>query len=262
MNIDLTGKEAVVCGSTQGIGWAVASELAQLGAKITLLARNEKSLQQAVARLPNTAGQEHNYLVADFADPSTVSTAISQYMSTGGAPTILVNNTGGPTPGPIIEEEYTKFENTLSAHLHCNHILAQALVPIMKKDGYGRIINIISTSVYMPIPGLGVSNTTRGAVASWAKTLSIELGQHGITVNNVLPGLTDTARLQSLIDSKSTEGGVSREDVVKSLVSTIPANRFGEAQEVGAVAAFLATPVAAYVNGVSIPVDGGKTGCI
>ncbi|SMD32648.1 3-oxoacyl-[acyl-carrier protein] reductase [Reichenbachiella faecimaris] len=262
MNLNLEGKSALVCGSTQGIGKAIAEELAHLGASVTLVARNISKLQEVKARLSTAHKQVHQYLQADFSNPAELKSKIEEYLKENASPEILVNNTGGPAGGQIIDEPYAKFMDTMTAHLECNHLLAQALVPGMKEKAFGRIINIISTSVYVPIPGLGVSNTVRGAVASWAKTLSLELGQFGITVNNVLPGFTDTVRLEGIVKSKAEKTGKTEEEVITAMKMETPARRFGRAEEAAAAAAFLASPAAAYVNGVSIPVDGGRTGCI
>jgi len=262
MNLSLENKRAVVCGSTQGIGKAIAVELALLGASITLIARNESALVEVVAELNSNSDQQHDFLVADFSNPKDLKAKIDGYLTTGQTIDILVNNTGGPAGGPIIDADYEQFTNTMTAHLQCNHILAQALVPGMKAKGFGRIINIISTSVKQPIPGLGVSNTVRGAVASWSKTLSLELGEFGITVNNVLPGFTNTARLDYIINNKAEKSGKSKSEIVAAMTPQTPAKRFGEPEEIAAMAAFLATPSAAYVNGVSIPVDGGRTGSL
>ncbi len=262
MNLDLTGKTAIVCGSTQGIGNASAVEIAELGATVVLMARNETALNQAVQNLPGRAGQTHSYLVADFSDPSQVERAIGAWVADGNVAEILVNNTGGPPAAPAIDSTIDEFRIAFNNHLVCNHILAQALVPGMKGRGYGRIINIISTSVKTPIPGLGVSNTTRGAVASWAKTLAGELAPFGITVNNMLPGMTWTGRLESLIGGRAEKAKVSPDEIADKMKAEIPAGRFGDPGELGAVVAFLATPAAAYVNGVNIPVDGGRTPCL
>ena len=188
MNLDLSGKKAIVCGSTQGLGLASAQEIALLGAEVMLVARNEDRLKAAVQTLDIARQQKHGYLVADFSDPQNVQNAIGSYLSSGKTAHILVNNTGGPAGGMAINAKTEEFIAAFSSHLICNQILVQALVPGMKEAGYGRIINIISTSVKMPLPNLGVSNTIRGAVASWAKTMANELGQFNITVNNVLPG--------------------------------------------------------------------------
>lgn len=261
MNLSLQHKTALVCGSTQGIGLATARELALLGANCILLARNEAALQEAVSSLDGSQGQHHRYAVADFSDPGTVVAAIQPFV-TDGPIHILVNNTGGPAAGAIVDAQAYAFENAFRQHIVVNHLLTQALLPGMKAAGYGRIINIISTSVRIPLPNLGVSNTIRAATASWAKTMANELGQYGITVNNVLPGFTDTARLQSLIAHTATKEGRSEEEVRAAMRESVPARRFGDAAETGAVAAFLATPAAAYVNGTSIPVDGGRTGTV
>jgi 3-oxoacyl-[acyl-carrier protein] reductase len=262
MNLNLEGKSAIVCGSTQGIGKAIAEELAQMGASITLVARNETKLQEVKKELSTEFNQTHRYIQADFSSPKILESKIKEYLREFRSPEILINNAGGPPGGQIINEPYTKFMDTMTMHLQCNHLLAQVLTPGMKEAGFGRIINIISTSVYIPIPGLGVSNTVRGAVASWAKTLSIELGQFGITVNNVLPGFTNTARLEGIINNKANKTGKDIETVMADMKLETPARRFGEATETAAAAAFLASPAASYINGVSIPVDGGRTGCI
>jgi len=262
MNLDLKNKRAMVCGSTQGIGRAVAVELAALGASVTLVARNEDELKKAAEALDQAAGQQHDYVVADFSNPDEVSLQIQAYVQAQDAVHILVNNTGGPPGGPILEAAPEEFLKAFNMHLINNHQLVQAVVPLMKKAGYGRIINIISTSVKEPIAGLGVSNTTRGAVASWAKTMANELGQFGITVNNVLPGSTKTSRIYSLVESRAEKSGRSKAAVQQEMEAAIPARRFAEPEEVAAAAAFLATPAAAYINGVSLAVDGGRTGSI
>lgn len=263
MNISLADHHALVCGSTQGIGKAAAIELATLGATVTLLARNEETLKTVLVELPTPDNQAHSYLLGDFSKPEQVKTTVSDHLKAGNpAFTILINNTGGPPGGPITEASVEEFFSAYTMHLACNHLLAQAVLPGMKAAGYGRIVNVISTSVRIPLNGLGVSNTTRGAVASWAKTLSNEIGQFGITVNNVLPGFTNTARLDQIIDGRAAKAGVSRDVIINNFKATVPAQRFAEPAETGSVIAFLCTPAAGYVNGTSIPVDGGRTGSI
>lgn len=258
MNLDLIGKHAVVCGSTRGIGKATALELAALGASVTLLARNEERLKNVLATLPVREGQQHHYRIADFTFPDQVESVISQLAETTTAH-ILINNTGGPPGGDAIDADPEDFLRAFEAHLICNQVLTRALVPGMKKDGYGRIINIISTSVKAPIRGLGVSNTIRGAVANWAKTLSLELGPYGITVNNVLPGSTDTDRLEEVMRINAEKSGKAFEEVREATIREIPAGRLARPDEVASAAAFLATPAAAYINGINLPVDGGRT---
>lgn len=261
MNLSLEGKKAIVCGSTQGIGLAIAEELALLGASCTLLARNEEGLKEAVQKLDTQLRQQHGYLVADFSRPDELKKIIDVY-ATKNTVHILINNTGGPAAGPITEAIEEAFLNTFNQHLICNHILTKAVIPSMKKEGYGRIVNIISTSVKIPLKNLGVSNTIRGAVASWAKTMANELGQFNITVNNVLPGFTSTQRLSTLMDNIAKKGNTVVDIVEKNMVEEVPMKRFADASEIAAVAAFLASPAASYINGVSIPVDGGRTGSI
>ncbi len=261
MNIDLTGKQAVVCGSTQGIGKASAIELASLGASITLMARDEQKLKAVLKELSVNAGQQHDYLIADFSKVEDVKQAISKHVQSNKVH-ILVNNTGGPPGGLAIDANAEEFLNAFSAHLLCNQLLVQAVVPSMKAEKFGRIINIISTSVKIPLKGLGVSNTVRGAVASWAKTLSVELAPFGITVNNVLPGATMTGRLEALVKSKANKLGKPYKEVMDEMIAEIPAGRVGDAHEVAAAVGFLASPAAAYINGINLPVDGGRTGTL
>ncbi|MFM7725383.1 MAG: SDR family oxidoreductase [Flavobacteriales bacterium] len=261
MNLDLTGKTAVVCGSTQGIGRAAAQELASLGARIILVARDEGKLKTTLHELPSSAGQKHGYLLADFAHPQTVEDSIAAFVKNDSAH-ILVNNTGGPNPGPAIEASIDAFRQAFNAHLICNQLLVQALVPGMKEAGYGRIINVISTSVKQPLPNLGVSNTIRGAVASWSKTLAMELGRFNITVNNVLPGATQTGRLEQIIQNKASKAGVDASSIAHEMAEEVPMKRLAEPQEIANAIAFLASPAASYINGINVPVDGGRTLCL
>ena len=256
MNLDLKNKNAIVCGSTQGIGEASAIELAKLGANITLIARNESKLLNVLNELDKSQGQVHSFLCIDFSDSKKLKEEVNLLE---GSYHILVNNTGGPAGGPITEANTDSFENAFRMHLVNNQILVQKVVENMKEEGYGRIVNIISTSVKAPIPGLGVSNTIRAAVANWSKTLSIELGAYGITVNNVLPGFTNTNRLKSLIATKAEVQGKSEEEISNEMKSGVPAARFGTANEVANAVVFLCTPAASYINGINVPVDGGRT---
>ena len=258
MDLNLEGKRAVVCGSTQGIGKASAIELALLGASVTLIARNEEKLKAVIRELSTKGDQEHNYLVADFNFPDGLKKTAEDFATSEGVH-ILVNNTGGPPAGLAIDAPLEEYVKAFESHLLCNHILAQTFVPGMKKEKFGRIINIISTSVKTPIKGLGVSNTIRGAVANWSKTLSIELAPYGITVNNVLPGATMTQRLESVLQEKAEKSGKTFEELKKEMMAEIPAGRISEPREVAAAVAFLAAPAAGYINGINVPVDGGRT---
>ena len=261
MDLDLSGKTALVCGSTQGLGYASALELAMMGCSIVLMARNEQKLQDALLTLDISRGQQHQYLMADFADTDQVKQAIDNFVLRHTIH-ILVNNTGGPAGGAVFTAKAEEFMTAFNSHLVNNHQLAQAVVPGMKAAGFGRIVNIISTSVKMPIPGLGVSNTIRAAVASWAKTLATELASFGITVNNVLPGFTKTARADYVIATRAKNSAMSEEEVLKTLVAEIPAGRIGQPGELGSAVAFLCSPAAGYINGINLPVDGGRLGCL
>jgi len=261
MDLSLTGKRALVCGSTQGIGKASAIELASLGANITLIARDKAKLKEVLKELPKEKGQIHNSLVADFSFPERLQATLEKHLANE-AVHILVNNTGGPAAGPVFSASLDEFTKAFANHLLCNQVLVQALVPGMRKAKYGRIINIISTSVKIPIRGLGVSNTIRGAVANWSKTLATELGPYGITVNNVLPGAAMTGRLESIIRDRATKQKKSKEQVIEEMISEIPTGRIASPLEVAAAVAFLATPAAGYINGINVPVDGGRTGSL
>jgi 3-oxoacyl-[acyl-carrier protein] reductase len=254
----LDGKHALVCGSTQGIGRACAEALARQGANVTLMARHAEALQMVCDQLEAGSQQTHRTLQADFSDHEVVARAAEKHVAEHGPVHILINNTGGPAAGLVIDAEAEALAAAFTQHVLSFQMLAQHVAVGMREAGYGRIINIISTSVVQPIRGLGVSNTIRGAVANWGRTLAVELGPFGITVNNLLPGYTDTARLRSLIEGRARRASVPAEQIERGMVETVPAGRFGSPEEIGAVAAFLASPAAAYVNGVNLPVDGGR----
>lgn len=255
----LNGRRAWVGGGSRGIGRACAERLASLGASVTVTGRDRAALDAALEALQGIhPSGEHTALQLDHADADAVRTAVAA--SVTHAPIhILVNNSGGPPGGPILDADPEAFVTWFSRHLVCNQILTQAVLPGMRAAGYGRIINIISTSVKQPIPGLGVSNTVRGAVASWAKTIAGEVAADGITVNNVLPGATATDRLHSLAESKARATGRSVHEIEDEMKNRIPAHRFAEPEEIAAAVGFLATPDAAYITGINLPVDGGRT---
>ncbi len=258
MIIDLQGKTAVVCGSTAGIGKAIAMQLAESGAQVILLARNAEKLQQVLQQLPYQENK-HAAFSADFSDNTSVLTAAVKIAAEFEVH-ILVNNTGGPPAGPAHSAEAEEFITAFHGHLINNHNLMQTFLPTMKQTGFGRIINVISTSVKLPLPNLGVSNTIRGAVGNWAKTLANELGSFGITVNNILPGATETERLGNIISGKSSKTGTPQEVITEEMLSEIPAGRFGKPEEVAYAACFLASNKASYINGTNVVVDGGRTG--
>ena len=257
MNLNLNNKYALVCGSTQGIGKATAIALANEGVNVTLAARNEDKLKQVLTKLPSTGN--HNYIVADFSNPNALKEKVATFINNNHGFHILINNTGGPRSGAILEATLEQFENAFTQHLKCNHVLAQTTIPFMKKEGYGRIINVISTSVKEPIPGLGVSNTIRNAVGNWSKTLSFEVGAFGITVNNVLPGFTETERLNEIIKVKAEKEDTSIKQMTEIMKSYSPAKRFAKPEETANAITFLASEAASYINGINLPVDGGRT---
>jgi len=258
MNINLEGKNAFVGGSSQGIGKATAISLAELGARVTLISRSEDKLKAALKDLPTPKNQQHDYRVIDFSDSATVQFNIEELVKDR-AVHILINNTGGPPSGLIHQADIEAFVQAFHNHIICNQILTKTVLEGMKTAGYGRIINVISTSVKEPIPGLGVSNTTRGAVANWAKTMATELAPFGITVNNLLPGFTETGRLHEIVKSKAEKANTSIEDMTETMKSYVPMRRFGQPKEIADVIAFLASPAASYITGTNITVDGGRT---
>jgi 3-oxoacyl-[acyl-carrier protein] reductase len=259
MDLNLSGKHALVCGASEGIGRAAAWALAEQGANVTVLARREPVLSELVAALSRThPGQTHAFLIADLSDRAGLKRVLDDHVALGPVH-ILINNTAGPPGGPAHAATPENYLGVFEQHLIANQTLLQAVLPGMKAAGWGRIVNVISTSVKEPIANLGVSNTIRGAVASWAKTLASELGPFGITVNNVLPGYTRTQRLEQILKERSAATGKSTADIAQAMIGTVPAGRFAEAGEIAAAIAFLASPAAGYINGVNLPVDGGRT---
>jgi 3-oxoacyl-[acyl-carrier protein] reductase len=258
MDLDLSGRHALVGGGSQGIGLAAALELAAMGADVTLIGRDEERLHAGLERMANLNDRsQFHSLVADYTNRPALERIVGDWLAQRPAQ-ILINNTGGPPPGALTAASEAAFLDTFGQHLLCNQLLTRLCLPGMRSAGYGRVVNVISTSVREPIKGLGVSNTIRGAVASWAKTLSMELAPEGFTVNNVLPGFTRTARLEGLIAGKMKSSGASEEAVAKEMQAVVPMGRFADAHEVAAAIAFLASPAAAYITGVNLAVDGGR----
>ncbi len=262
LTTSLSGLNALVCGATSGIGKSTAIEFAELGASVTIYGRNKSKTLDTMSTLNSSKNQNHQYILGDFDNPDEINNGIRKHIKNGNNYDILINNSGGPKGGLILDTEIEDFYPAFNRHLICNHILFKALYNGMKNNKYGRIINIISTSVKQPIEGLGVSNTIRGAVASWAKTLSFEIGKYGITVNNILPGYTNTDRLSALIEAKSINIGTSKELVSNSMKKSVPLNRFGSPEETAKALAFLASPASGYINGVNLAVDGGRLSCL
>ena len=254
----LHGLSAVVCGATQGIGRATAHEFARCGARVTIVGRNEDGLAKVLGELRAISPLEHGSVQADFSDLDGTERIAHETATRLGTVHILVNNTGGPAAGTAIEARPRDYLAAMSMHLGCAQAWTQACAPSMRAARYGRIVNITSTSVFTPIKGLGVSNTVRAAMANWTKTLASELGRFGITVNNVMPGFTKTARLDALFKGKASRGGTTVDEVERDAILTIPAGRLGDARELALAVTFLASPAASYVNGVNFPVDGGR----
>jgi len=259
MEHSLADRHALVCGASEGIGRASAIALAQMGASVTLLSRRQPKLQELAAALPAPdARQRHAWIAVDVNDAEALRAQVSA-LASGRTVHILVNNTAGPPGGAASAAQPEDYLAVFRQHLIANQVLVQSVLPGMRAAKWGRIVNIISTSVKEPIANLGVSNTIRGAVASWSKTLSAELGADGITVNNVLPGYTRTQRLEQILAERAKATGKSEADIAAGMLATVPAGRFAEASEIAAAVAFLCSPGAAYINGINLPVDGGRT---
>ena len=258
LDLNLENKNALVCGASQGIGYATAVELAEHGANVIVLARNEEKLKALVDNLPCPHNQQHDYIACDLADLKTLERKITQRLQES-AIEILVNNAGGPKPGPIVEATPDQFDAAMRMHLHANVVLTNCLLPGMREKQYGRIINIISTSVKSPIETLGVSNTVRWAVSAWSKTLSYEVAKDGVTVNNVLPGFIETKRLQTFVEHQAKLANLDYDTMYSKLRETVPAKRIGVPREMAQAIVFLASPAAAYINGVALAIDGGRT---
>ncbi len=261
METSLAGKHALVCGASAGIGRATALALAAAGAEVTGLARSERKLVELVGELEAAGAPRARWLVANLDDRPALAAAVAAFRVKHGPVHVLVNNSGGPPAGPLLEAHDEDFLRAFGRHVLAAHLLVRELLPGMKEAGYGRIINVISTSVREPIPGLGVSNTVRAAVAAWAKTLSRELPP-GITINSVLPGYTDTERLSGLAESLAERAGSSPDAVRERWLGLVPEGRLGRPEELAAAIAFLASPAAAYIRGVSLAVDGGRLNTI
>jgi len=262
MNYSFNDKHAIVCGSTDGIGKATAFELAANGCDITLVARNEDKLEKTLAELPKQKReQNHSFLKADFNNANSLKSKINFYINELDKPVhILVNNSGGPKGGNLLHAEIDEFRQAFERLLIANQIISQAVAPIMKRNRYGRIINIISTSVKQVIPGLGVSNTIRGSVAQWAKTLAMELGPYQISVNNVLPGYTVTNRLNELAMGKALKEKTTPDEIKKNWESNTTLKRLGSPKEIANVIVFLCSDKSSYITGQNISVDGGRIG--
>ena len=261
MNLSLEGKKAIVCGSTDGIGKASAIMMAERGAKITLVARNENKLNTTMLELSQEQGQKHSFISVDFNNPDELKQKIYVYFDQVVYQVhIWVNNSGDPHGGQLIDAGRDEFRIVFERLLICYQVMARKNVPWMIELGTGRIINIISTSVRQVIPGLGVSNTIRGAVAQWAKTLALELGPDGITINNILPGYTNTDRLKELLEKWADNAGVSYDEMVDSIANKTSMRRIGEPQEIAYAVAFLASAAASYINSTDFSIDGGRFG--
>ena len=246
----LAGRTALVCGASKGIGRASAMMLARAGARVIACARSAEVLDQLIRELN---GSGHEALVLDLEDVE----AVREVVLGLGVVDIVINNAGGPPGGPLLGNNLDEFEGPFARHLHAAHTIAQILAPRMAAAGYGRFVNIISTSVREPIDNIGLSNTLRGAMASWSKSLSRELDPC-VTINNIMPGFTDTDRLGSLAGSISERTGKTIEEVRENWMNSVPIQRLVDPVETAAAVTFLCLPSSGAIRGVSLAVDGGR----
>ena len=256
MIVSLKKRRAVIGGSSRGIGKAIAKQLAESGAQVTLMARSEKLLQEIIADLPTHEGQQHGYLVVDFNDFEGYKRVLTRFFSNNHID-ILVNNTQGPEAGGALEKSVEDYQKAFDQLFKSVVYTTQLALKEMQRSNWGRIINVASISVKEPLNYLALSNTIRAAVVTWAKSLAIDIARDGITVNNILTGYFDTERLASLNAKKAEKMGVEEDEVRTEMEKKVPANRIGKPEEYGFLVAFLASDKAAYINGINLPIDGG-----
>ena len=254
MKIDLAGKKALIGGSSKGIGLGIASQLAESGASVCLMARNKSKLEEIINQLPNS--ENHSYLIVDFSNFEEYKIKIEAYLENNQVD-ILVNNTQGPPAGNSLSKDIDSYQEAFDLLFKSIVYTTSLIVPKMQKNKWGRIINVTSVSVKEPLNYLVLSNSIRSAVVAWAKSLSVDVGKEGVTVNSILTGYFDTERIKELNKEKSKSLNISEEEVLEKMKSLVPINRLGKTEEYGYLVSFLSSDKASYINGASIPIDGG-----
>jgi 3-oxoacyl-[acyl-carrier protein] reductase len=254
MKIDLAGKKALVGGSSKGIGLGIASQLAESGASVCLMARNKSKLEEIINQLPNS--ENHSYLIVDFSNFEEYKIKIEAYLENNQVD-ILVNNTQGPPAGNSLSKDIDSYQEAFDLLFKSIVYTTSLIVPKMQKNKWGRIINVTSVSVKEPLNYLVLSNSIRSAVVAWAKSLSVDVGKDGVTVNSILTGYFDTERIKELNKEKSKSLNISEDEVLEKMKSLVPINRLGKTEEYGYLVSFLSSDKASYINGASIPIDGG-----
>ena len=254
MKIDLAGKKALIGGSSKGIGLGIASQLAESGASVCLMARNKSKLEEIINQLPNS--ENHSYLIVDFSNFEEYKIKIEAYLENNQVD-ILINNTQGPPAGNSLSKDIDSYQEAFDLLFKSIVYTTSLIVPKMQKNKWGRIINVTSVSVKEPLNYLVLSNSIRSAVVAWAKSLSVDVGKDGVTVNSVLTGYFDTERIKELNKEKSKSLNISEDEVLEKMKSLVPINRLGKTEEYGYLVSFLSSDKASYINGASIPIDGG-----
>jgi len=254
MKIDLSGKKVLIGGSSKGIGLGIAKQLAESGASVCLMARNKSKLEEIVNQLPNS--ENHSFLIVDFSNFEEYKIKIEAYLENNQVD-ILVNNTQGPPAGNSLSKDIDSYQEAFDLLFKSVVYTTSLVIPQMQKNKWGRIINVTSVSVKEPLNYLVLSNSIRSAVLAWAKSLSVDVGKYGVTVNSILTGYFDTERIKELNKEKSKSLNISEEEVLEKMKSLVPINRLGKTEEYGYLVSFLSSDKASYINGASIPIDGG-----
>ena len=256
MNINLTGKNALIGGSSKGLGLAIARQLAVSGANVTLMARSKTTLKKVVDQLDTNSNQKHQFLVVNFSDFDDFGSKMKNFF-TNNKIDILINNTQGPSPGSAIEKSIDDYQNAFDLLFKCAVFTCNLALPHMQKQKWGRIVNVSSISVREPLSYLALSNSLRAALVTWAKSLSIEIASDNITINNTLTGYFDTERIAEINAQKAKKMGIPETEVRSAMISAIPAKRIGHPDEYANLVCFLVSDQASYITGTNIPIDGG-----
>ncbi|MEC7929151.1 MAG: SDR family oxidoreductase [Pseudomonadota bacterium] len=260
MNLNLENKNAIVCASSQGLGKAAAIDLAKEGVNLAICSRDQEKIDKAKEEILQKT--DHNIKVialkADLDSLEDIQIFLQEVEQSLGVVDILVNNTGGPPPSTFEQISDEDWQNAFNSTMMSAIRLSRAMIPKMKENGWGRIINISSVSVKTPVNGLFLSNSLRMGVLGWAKALADELAAYGITVNTVCPGYTKTERVEAILESQSSSSGLSKEEIEKTIADNIPMRRVGEAEDLAGLITFLASEKANYMTGLAVQVDGGS----
>ncbi len=259
MNLGLTGKKALVCGGSSGLGFAVAEALCREGADVMIVSRSQEKLAEAAQKISSLTGKAPATFACDLSTSAGVAMLTGHLKKESGPVEILVNNVGGPAPSTAAATSAEAWRSGFEQLFMSTASLTQTLLPAMREKKWGRIITITSTSVIEPIDHLAVSSSMRSAVTAFSKTLAREVARDNVTVNTVLPGVIHTARIESLRAAKAEREGSTLQVEMEKTAREIPAGRMGRPEELAGLVTFLASTQASYITGQQIAVDGGLT---